>query len=201
MYFPPGKGKGGKGPMMGGPMGGPMMGKGFGPPGPPMGKGFPMMPKGGKGMPFPPRGPPPMGPGMGPMPGMVPPMGPGLGPMPPMPPRGPPGAYGRFGPIPPQQPQQSYGLQIPAAEAVFPFLQRERKLPELCKRQPRNYYSQDLIQEICHWVDNSQAVEIPLDTVTNIVVSEEKTLHLAPDFGKEKESQSEHTTASPALLF
>jgi chemotaxis protein histidine kinase CheA len=177
MYFPPRMGKGppmiggkGGGPMMGGP---PMGGKGpmmppMGAPFPPPGKGFPMM--GGKGVP------PMAGKGMAPYPG--PPMA--------APFKGGPGPYGRpFGAPPPQQP---YGAPYAPAEAVYPFLQRERKLPELCKRQPRLHYSQDLLQAVCHWVDHSQAAsDIPLDTPTSFTVGAEGAVTVPSDFEKEQE--------------
>lgn len=100
-----------------------------------------------------------------------------------------PAPMGRFGGMP----HMPYGgvQQPPAAEAFFPFLQCERKLPELCKRHPRIYYSQDLTQEVCHWVNNNDALEVPLDIVTNFNLKTDKTVVLPADFDKKEEPKED----------
>ena len=89
-------------------------------------------------------------------------------------------------------PQQQYtpyggGVHQPLAESFFPFLSAERKLPELCKRHPRLYYSHDLKQEICHWVNNNEALEIPTDVATSFFLNNEQSVVLPADFEKKED--------------
>lgn len=83
--------------------------------------------------------------------------------------RGPPGRGPGQAPAPPPR----LGFAAGITEAFFPFLQEERKLPELCKRYPKLHFSQDLTQSVAHWVSThaklkddinmSHAVEFSLE--------------------------------------
>lgn len=82
-------------------------------------------------------------------------------------------------------------------ESFFPFLIAERRLPELCKRYRKLYFSQDLTHEIAHWCNSISKLDgkIPTDVPTNLATDGEKTVPL-PSWFVESQKATQETTES-----
>eukprot|EP00994_Dinema_validum_P004412 NODE_245_length_2126_cov_91.904189_g164_i0.p1 GENE.NODE_245_length_2126_cov_91.904189_g164_i0~~NODE_245_length_2126_cov_91.904189_g164_i0.p1 ORF type:complete len:677 (+),score=241.54 NODE_245_length_2126_cov_91.904189_g164_i0:52-2031(+) len=101
--------------------------------------------------------------------------------------------------FPQQQPR--YGT---VGDSYFPFLQLERKLPELCKRYPKLYYSQDLTQALAHWTQQQAKLQdaIPLSTHIDFCLDSENTV-VAPEAkkdGDDAEMSAEDTYSVQVML-